>query len=165
MKYCPKCKKLYTQEDTRMCDTCKKSKLISEIKGGDAVRLCQVNAAQREYIIRVLKENEVPCSYENVNQNLGMGFEEFNIFVPYKYAKVAYDICRENGLMAVDEVFEALEEIDVSQIEIEPSEFEQMSPAKRTTVRILSAILFILVVCLVVFGVDFVMEIILNLFK
>ena len=39
-----------------------------------------------------------------------------------------------------------------------------MSPAKRTTVRIVSALLFIVLVALVIFGVDYIANLIKGLF-
>jgi preprotein translocase subunit SecE len=43
-------------------------------------------------------------------------------------------------------------------------DFEEMTPTKRTAVRIISAILLIIVFCGVIWGADYILEIIKGLF-
>lgn len=161
MKYCPKCKMMVNDG---ICPECKiDTKIIDD---GDAtVKLCEVNTATRELLLSVLKEQNVPSFYDNVAENLGMGFEEYAVFVPYKYFETAYDICKEIGVTPICDKYNVkFEFVEEFAENIEPTELEQMSPAKRTTVRVLSALLLIVVFCLVVWGTDYVMELIKNLF-
>lgn len=164
MKYCPKCKKLYLEEDTRMCFECKNSTLSDIEDKNTPVFLCFGNAAKREQVMNALNHNNIPCSYSNTSANNGMGFEEFNIFVPYKFMADAYNICVGMGILDYNErLVEFFEKEDFSEDE-ELNEYEQMSPAKRTTIKVITAILFLIVVGAVVLGVDFVMNLIKNLF-
>ena len=60
----------------------------------------------------------------------------------------------------VEEIIE-----DDTPEEVEPHPLEEMSRSKRTTVRVVSAILLIIVVALVIYGTDFIMQWIKELFK
>lgn len=165
MKHCPKCKKLYLDNDTH-CKECKNKGLVAVEDKKTSVFLCNCNASQREFVMNALRENNIACSYESQSQPNSMAMEGFNIIVPFGMYKQAVDVAVGIGAMDADE--EIIQNIDVCQNEKFEKDtvqaFEEMSPAKRTTVRLLSALALIVLFSLVIFGVDYVMAFIKNLF-
>lgn len=162
MKYCPKCKKVYTDNEN-LCTECKNKQLVLIEDKHTPLLLCNCNASQREMLMATLKENGIVSSYENQSQHSGMAMEGYDVLVPAGMYKQACKIAIEMGIIDLDDNFCQ----DVEQMEFEPDEtdvYEEMSPAKRTTVRILSALAIIILFALVIFGVDYVMAIIKNLF-
>ena len=78
-----------------------------------------------------------------------------DILVPYAAVEEARDVCigigaikPESEEVKIDE--QSVEDAASSDIE----EYEGMSPAKRTTVKIVSAILLIIIACLLIWGTD-----------
>lgn len=165
MKYCPKCKKLYTDKNNH-CSECKNKALVVLDEGQTPVLLCNCTASQREILMNMLAENKIPCSYESQSEPNGMAMEGFNIFVPYGSYKEASDIAVQTGSMKADEeIIENIQEFSDYKAEKEViDDMQEMSPAKRTTVKILSAIGLIILFAAVIFGVDYVMNLIKNLF-
>lgn len=163
MKYCPKCKKIYTQEQN-LCAECKNSVLASVKDKQTPLLLCNCNASQREMLMSALKENGIASGYENQSQHSGMAMEGFDVLVPAGMYKSAYNIAVEMGMIEYDEDFyESFEQLQLMAND-EAETFEEMSPAKRTTVRILSAFALIVLFALVILGVDYVLALIKNLF-
>lgn len=163
MKYCPKCKKIYADEKN-LCAECKNSPLASVNEKHTPLLLCNCNASQREILMSALKENGIVSGYENQSQHSGMAMEGFDVLVPAGMYKSAYDIAVEMGMIEYNEDFyksvEQLQFVEDNEAEV----FEEMSPAKRTTVRFLSAFALIVLFALVIFGVDYIMNLLKNLF-
>ena len=81
----------------------------------------------------------------------GVDNAEQDIYVAESDYEKAYDLCVGIGAIRIEgEETTILEDTDKPAEE----EFEEMSPQKRTAVRIVSAILFILIAAAVIFGVD-----------
>ncbi|MBQ1838758.1 MAG: hypothetical protein II127_03980 [Ruminococcus sp.] len=81
----------------------------------------------------------------------GVDNSEQDIYVAESDYEKAYDLCVGIGAIRIEgEETTILEDTDKPAEE----EFEEMSPQKRTAVRIVSAILFILIAAAVIFGVD-----------
>ena len=81
----------------------------------------------------------------------GVDNSEQDIYVAESDYEKAYDLCVGIGAICIEgEETTILEDTDKPAEE----EFEEMSPQKRTAVRIVSAILFILIAAAVIFGVD-----------
>lgn len=162
MKYCPKCKKVY-MDNVEICTECKNKQTIVIEEKHTPLLLCNCNASQREMLMSALKENGIVSSYTNQTQNSGMAMEGYDVSVPAGMYKQACKIAVEMGMLNIDDDFcDAVE-----QLEFEPDDedaFAEMSPAKRTTVRVLSALAIIVLFALVIFGVDYVMALIKNLF-
>ena len=83
------------------------------------------------------------------------------MLVPYAAYKKAYEVCIGIG---------AIKEGDVQIIDDNSADFhddeemEEMTPARRTAVRIFSAFLFIIVVALVIFATDYIVKLVQGLF-
>ena len=91
----------------------------------------------------------------------GSDINDRDILVPFSAYEKAYDICVGIGAIKPEGETITIQEPDAAA----EDEQEEMSPAKRTTVKILSAILLIIMFCLVIWGTDFIAEFLTGLFK
>lgn len=166
MKYCPKCKKLYNDEDTNCaCAECK-SKVLEEITDVEtSVYLCSGDVMERDRVQAALTDSGIPSVYTrhmvtgNSQLVTGRDFDGFDILVPYELYEKAYDVAV--GIGAIElEGAEIIEDDTVA----ENGEVEEMPRSKRTAVRIISAILLILLFAGVIYGIDAIMNAIKSLF-
>lgn len=146
MKYCSKCKKLYYKTQ-KICDDCGQE-LTGDIKDNDYVLLIEVSNDELENITLLLRNKNIKYSCYNGNDRI-------SIAVEYNKLSVAQDLLVEDGI---------LEDIK-SEKAADGNEHEEMSPTKRSIVKITSAILFMLIVWATVSGVDMITEFIQNIFK
>ena len=167
MKYCPKCKKLYNDEDTNCaCTGCKNKALKAVEDKTTSVYLCSGDVLERDRVQAALSDSGIPSVYTRhmVSANsqvvTGMDFDSFDILVPYELYEKAYDVAVGIGAIEIEGA-EIVDEAPESQSE---EEIEDMSRAKRTFVRILTALLFIIVLALVIYGTDFITAFIKSLF-
>ncbi len=167
MKYCPKCKKLYNDEDTNCaCAECKGKALEIIEDNKTSVYLCGGDVIERDRVQAALADSGIPSTYArhmvSANSQLvtGMDLDSFDILVPYELYEKAYDVAVGIGAIKLEG-----EEIIEDDYDESAQEFEEMSRSKRTTVRVLSAILFIIVIALVIYGTDFITAFIKSLFS
>ena len=174
MKFCKECKKLYDGTDA-MCPECRKKYIeISDIN--EPVRLCVTGGVERSAICGALRDAEIPFVEQQygkmgVANEIVTGYDakllNVAILVPYSAIPKAYEIAR--SLELCDDSFESIVKkalIDIEDYKKNGAQKKdtQMSNAKRTTVKVLSAIAFFILVALVVFGTDYVIELFKNLF-
>lgn len=174
MKFCNECKKLHDGADT-MCPVCKKKYIeVSDIN--EPVQLCVVGGVERSAICGALRDAEIPFVEQQygkmgVANEIVTGYDakllNVAILVPYSAIPKAYEIAM--SLELCDESFESIAKKALADIEKykeskASNADSQMSNAKRTTIKVLSAIAFFILVALVVFGTDYVIELIKNLF-
>ncbi len=167
MKYCPKCKRLYNDEDTNCTRAdCKRKALKTVEDEGVSVYLCSGDVIERDRVQAALQDSGIPSVYTrhmvSASSQLvtGMDFDEFDILVPFELYEKAYDVAVGIGAITPEGAEVVNEEFD-DGIE----EFEEMSRSKRTTVRIMSAILFIIFLALAIYGTDSIMAFIKSLFS
>lgn len=167
MKYCPKCKKLYNDTETNCaCADCKRKELKTIEDKTTSVYLCSGDVIERDRVQAALSDSGIPSDYVrhmvtgNSQVVTGMDLDGFDILVPYELYEKAYDVAV--GIGAIElEGAKIIEENFDDGVE----EFEEMSRSKRTTVRVLSAILLIIVLALVIYGTDYIMTVIKSLFS
>lgn len=173
MKYCAECKKLCNGTDTICTDCNKKFKEIKDIN--EPVLLAVIGGVERNIVSGALKDAEIPFvekSYDKggVSNEVVTGYDakllNIAILVPYSAIPKAYDAIVSAGVEArFDETILEEAKADIEQYKLKLKEDEEpMSDIKRTTVKVLSAIAFIILVALVVFGTDYVTGLIKNLF-
>ncbi len=174
MKFCNDCKKLYADTDS-VCLSCNKN--LKEIKDiNEPVMLCVVGGVERSALCGALRDAQIPF-VERQHGKMGVANEivtgydakllNLEILVPYSALPKAYEIAKQ--LELCDDSLES----KVEQVEADVEKYKEslkadeavpMSRKKRTTIKVLSAIAFIIVLALVIFGTDYVMELIKNLF-
>ncbi len=176
MKYCTKCYTLFQRGV--MCDTCS-SLLQKEVKENDPVFLITANGFERDRIVATLSDSNIPCIEKPLKKEHTMaglsGVTDANvkILVPFGAFEKSQEILIGMGAIkadakivdenADDNSFEIMHEDKKTEKEVE--QFEEMSDKKRLTVRIISAILFIALAALAIFGVDYIALLIQNLFN
>ncbi len=172
MKFCKECKKLYNGSDVICTDCNKKYKDISDIN--EPVLLCVIGGLERNMVCGALKDADIPyveTQYgpQGVSNEIVTGYDakllNIGILVPYSAIPKAYDVIAAVGVESrVDEYILQQAEVDIeSYKEKLKDEDNKMSSSKRTTVKVISAIVFIILVALVVLGTDYVLELIKNL--
>lgn len=169
MKYCPKCKRMYNDEDLNCTHKGCKGKELKTIEDeSTSVYLCSGDVLERDRVQAALEDSGIPSVYvrhsntANSQVITGQDFDDFDILVPFELYMKAFDVAVGIGAIRL-EGEEIIEDDNAEPTETEP--IEQMSRAKRTTVKVISAILFLLVLAIVIYGVDFIMKIITDMFK
>lgn len=166
MKYCPKCKKLYNDiEMNCACAECKRKELKIIEDKTTSVYLCHGDVIERDRVQAALSDSGIPSTYTrhmvtgNSQVVTGMDLDTFDILVPYELYEKAYDTAV--GIGAIKPEGVKIVEDDPANTE----EYQEMSSAKRTTVKVISAILFIIVLALVIYGTDYITAFIKSLFS
>ena len=175
MKYCSVCKKLFADADERCPDCRKRLKKITDLN--QPVRLCVVGGTERAMLTGLLTDADIPFAEENVsprgvNNDIITGYDvklsNIAVLVPYSALPKACGLLSSiETVKNENEPFLPLVEADIERAKNNNNSLEEekpMSPALRTTVRVVTAILFFILVALVVFGTDKVMELIKSLF-
>ncbi len=172
MKICKECKKMYNGADNRCAECNKKYKVIDDIN--EPVRICVAGGLERNMVCGALKDNDIPFverqhGPQSVANEIVTGFDaklvNVAVLVPYSAVVKAYEILKPLEIN-LDDIEPLLEQIskDIEEYKADIVKSESMSSAKRTTVKVISALLFILLMAAVIFGTDYIMELIKNLF-
>ncbi|MEE0871884.1 MAG: hypothetical protein UIH27_00240, partial [Ruminococcus sp.] len=143
------------QDEMEYCTSCRSRKpLLPLTDSSTPVYLTSADGFERERIQTALTDNGIPNDSVIVEEDImpasvkGYSSSWRDILVPYSAYDKAYDICVGIGAVKLEGEEKIIDE------EPPAEEFEDMPPAKRTTVKILSAILFIIVAALIIFGTD-----------
>ncbi|HHZ05629.1 MAG TPA: hypothetical protein GX401_02400 [Clostridiales bacterium] len=173
MSYCKKCN-YFSKDDIDRCPNCKQY-MVKEAPENDApVIAIRTAGIEHERITAALQDSKIPFSERfarkqaSANVVTGVNSASVDIIVNYKDYEKTYDLLVGIGAIKLDgeEIIDEVDEKQPVKKSVRPGEeeFEEMSTRKRIIVRILSAILFIVVVWGVVVGVDYVMALVKGLF-
>lgn len=162
MKYCKKCKRLHNGGDEK-CSVCGRP-LAKITDSNTPVYLITASGFELQRIKTALEDNGVPCDTISLKRSYsaeavtGYDTGEYDLLVPYSAYERSCDICVGIGAIHEDgeEIVEGDPEPAKENVKSLDEQFEEMSGAKRTTVRIVSAILFILLIAAVIYGTDFI---------
>lgn len=159
MPFCPKCNKEY-DEDTEVCPDCG-NKLIDDTDTKEKLLISANEGFTADLIEGSLKNAGIP--YHRKSHSGPMGFSRYD----YKYDSLGADFyVPEELLERAEEVLPPIDESN-NVAEAENSNSESENPGKPAPVnvgkRVISVIIFILLAVFVIFGVDFIMNIIRNL--
>ena len=162
MKYCKVCKRLCF-DDNIPFDGCKhKLREIEDIN--EPVRLCIAGGTERAMLTGMLKDAEIPYVEENIQpqgvaNEIVTGYDvklsNISVVVPFSALPKASEL-----LSAIEtlnnEIEPHMDEIkaEIEKLKAEKEEAKQMKPALRTTIKVITALLFLAAVALVVFGTD-----------
>lgn len=171
MKYCKKCKHIHN-DTVEKCSVCKKE-LFDIVDENTPVYLISASGFELRRIKAALEDCGIPCDStpkkHNISAEAVTGYDttDADILVPFSAYEQAYDVCV--GIGAIKEDGEEIIDGDVdtpvnSDVQSLDEQFEEMSGAKRTTVRVVSAFLLLLIFAGVIFGTDFIMQFFKNLF-
>lgn len=159
MKYCTRCKKLYTANDPTACRLCGKP-LISDPNHYSPVDVVTANGFELERIKAALTEADIPFSVREARNDTGLQIlnaappENSCVTVPLGYYTQTMELLI--GIGAVQDA-EELEEADEEKLQQQRQDLaEEMSPQKRFWVKLLSILLFIGLIAAVVFVADWI---------
>lgn len=122
--------------------------------------LLSASGFELERIKTALSDNGIPNDSRPQKRNFsakavtGMDNTQQDIFVAEDDYEKAYDLCVGIGAIHPEGEEEMIIEEEAPDASDEEA-FEEMPAGKRTAVRIVSALLFILIAAAVIFGVDF----------
>lgn len=162
MKYCKVCKRLCF-DDTLPFDGCKhKLREIEDIN--EPVRLCIAGGTERAMLTGMLKDENIPFVEENVQpqgvaNEIVTGYDvklsNISIIVPFSALPKASELLSTIETLN-NEIEPHMDEIkaEISRLNAEKEEANQMNPALRTTIKVITALLFLAIVALAVFGTD-----------
>lgn len=171
MKFCPKCKRL-DKKSTGRCEHCNRE--TTQIKDkGTPVFLVSTGGIDRNRITAALSDVKIPFIEQkhkkagDAESVLGVGAVDVDIIVPFAVYEQAYDICVGIGAIIPDESNENSQgnsEYEDHTADSVAQKIDEMSLAKRTSWRIVSAILLIIVFSAVILGTDYIIALIKNMF-
>ena len=162
VKYCKVCKALCFGE-TLPFDGCKHK--LSEIKDiNEPVRLCVIGGTERAMLTGMLKDAGIPFVEENVQpqgvaNELVTGYDvklsNISVIVPFSALPKASELL--STIETVNNTIEPhLDQInaEITRLRSAEQEAKQMNPALRTTIKVITALVFLALIALVVFGTD-----------
>lgn len=173
MKYCKICKALF-KDDAAFCPECRK-KLFTVTDINEPVRLCVIGGTERAMLCGLLNDAQIPFAESNtypqgLANEIVTGYDvklsNISLLVPFSALPEASGLL--NSIETVknpvepmmDEITAHIEALKAGTVEEEKT----MSPAMRTTVKVLSAVAFLVIVALVVLGTDKITEFFKHLF-
>lgn len=176
MRYCKECK-FITDDELRVCPYCK-NLMTKEMPSEETpVAVIRAYGIEKERIVTALKDNKIPCTAKPVRKQLssevisGVNSASEDLFVPYGCYEKARDLLIGIGAIQSDDAV-IVNSADNNQASEEKADnkkfdndFEEMDPKKRLLVRIISVILFIVLVGGVVALTDYSIEMIKNFFN
>lgn len=165
MKICPSCKRLHSDTYTT-CTECQKTLRGIESETEETY-LVTAEGFEREHIKASLEDVGIPCvprfrkDMYSSDSVTGKDTSLAEINVPFSAFPKAYDTCVMIGSIDpqqplnfdMDEVKEICREIGEKNRDLIR---EEMSPQKRTTYKVLGAVLFLLLIAAAVWGTDLV---------
>lgn len=173
MRFCKECK-FITDDELRVCPHCKNLMTKEMPSEKTPVAIIRAYGIEKERIVTALKDNKIPCTVKPVKKQLssevisGVNSASEDIFVPYGCYEKARDLLIginaieiENAVI-IDNDETAEKNHDIKKLN---NDFEEMDPKKRLLVRIISVILFIVLVGGVVALTDYSIEMIKNFFS
>lgn len=162
MKYCKVCKQLCFGDELPF-DGCK-HKLAEIADFNEPVRLCIAGGTERALLTGMLKDAGIPYVEENVYpqgvaNEIVTGYDvklsNISVVVPFSALPKAIELSGAIETLSHD-LEPHTEEIkaEILRLRTKAEEKKPMSPALRTTVKVISALLFLALIALVVFGTD-----------
>ena len=162
MKYCKVCKELCFG-DTLAFDGCKhKLREIEDIN--EPVRLCIAGGTERAMLTGMLKDANIPYVEENVYpqgvaNEIVTGYDvklsNISIVIPFSALPKASELL--STIETLDNDIEPhMDEINahIEHLKAQKEEAKKMNPALRTTIKVITALLFLGLIALAVFGTD-----------
>lgn len=163
MKYCKKCKRMHNDSE-ELCANCKRP--LYPVEHDDTpVFLLSSGGFDKQLLQAALEDSSIPFDSVPHKHSLSaqtvLGYDnaQVDILVPYSDYEKAYDVCVGIGAIKPEG-----EEVEVLEDEPEPEQEPEMSSAKRTAIKIVSAILLIVLCAGVIWGTDYILGWIKGLF-
>lgn len=160
MKYCKKCSHIHNDSDEK-CSVCGKQ-LVEIADENTPVYLLSASGFELQRVKAALEDSGIPCDTARHQKDssaeavTGYDMSELDVLVPFSAYEKSYDVCVGIGAIKEDneEIIDGEPDGDGEKADSLDEQFEKMSGVKRTTFRVISAILFLLLIALAVYGTD-----------
>ena len=162
MKYCSSCKSIIT-EDIEKCHICHKSP--EEIAPDSPVTVAVVKGNVISLLEPALKDSGIPCCFEKKDgsiyneYNIKISSEsDFRVIVPFEMYNKAFNICEGFAFVKEEDRLIPAEDNENEDNRNYNEKFEAATGVKHHTWQMLGIVAFIVLACLVIWGVDFIAE-------
>lgn len=158
MKYCENCHRIITNGENCTCGNGK----LSELEPQSGVKVADVKGSLRAIVEPAMMEKGIPFQFFNPEKDIYTQYNakvnsetNFSLLVPFEFYNEAFEVCVGLGL-AVPEDRIAVDESTQSNPADKTYEerFEKATGTKRKTFQIIMIVLFIVVACLLIWGID-----------
>lgn len=166
MKYCEKCHVIISGDEACTCG----SKKVSELKPQSSVKVTDVKGSLRAIAEPALIEKGIPFEFFNPEKDIYTQYNpkvnsetNFSLLVPFEFYNEAFEVCVGLGLADPDDKIQVDESTQANPADKTYDErFEEATGRKRKALQIFWIILFIVVACLLIWGIDFIAALIKN---
>ncbi len=159
MKYCSSCKAIVCDE-VNTCPKCEKP--LSDLVDESIVSVAIIKGRVISLLEPALKDAGIPCSFKNKEGEIYNSFNtkvsaesDFDVLVPFELYSRAFNICL--GMDIVKEEDRLVEDTEAKTsepLETYDETFERVNGVKKRTWTIIWVVLFILLACFAIWGVD-----------
>lgn len=159
MKYCENCRQLLNDNEACVCG-CTKQKDVTPQSG---VKISTVKGHLRAIVEPALMDKGIPFEFFNGEMDIYNQYNpkvnaetEYSLLVPFEFYNEAYDVCAGLGIADPDKKRKVDEATQLSEDnKTYEQRFEEATGTKRNKFQFIWIILFIIVACLLIWGIDF----------
>ena len=159
MKYCTKCYKLISEGET--CSVCGGE--LQTCEAQSSVKVAEVKGSLRAIVEPSLKDKGIPCEFYNPEKDIYTQYNakvssetNFTLLVPFEFYNESFEICVGLGVASPEEKIQVSEDTQAdSEGKTYDQRFEEATGTNRKSFTIVWIILFIVVACLLIWGVEF----------
>ncbi|MBE6737660.1 MAG: hypothetical protein E7566_03260 [Ruminococcaceae bacterium] len=162
MKYCSSCKSII-KEDTDKCSVCKRT--VEKIYDEATVTVAEVKGVSISVLEPALKDVGIPCRFEKRDgsvyndYNVKVSAESnFKVLVPFEMYNKAFDVCEGFGFVNEEDRLVSNDENEDTDNRSYNEKFEAGTGVKHRTWQMAGIVAFVIIACLVIWGVDFVAQ-------
>ncbi len=158
MKYCENCRKLLNDNEACTCTGAK----LKDVTPQSGIKIANVKGNLRTIVEPALKDKGIPCEFFNGEMDIYNQYNpkvsaetEYSLLVPFEFYSEAFDICVGLGVADPEKKLEVDKGTQASADNKTYEErFEEATGGKRSSFRFLWIVLFIIVACLLIWGID-----------
>jgi len=162
MKYCSSCKRIITNDEEK-CSLCHRE--TEDIAYNSTVTVAVIKGVAVSVLEPALKDVGIPCRFEKKDgsiyneYNIKVSAEsDFRVLVPFEMYNKAFDVCRGFGFVKDEDRLIPQDEDENTDNRSYNEKFEASTGIKHRTWQMGGIIAFIILACLVIWGVDFLAE-------
>lgn len=164
MKYCEKCFEIINEGEACSCG----KEPASQCSAQSKVKVAKVKGNIRALVEPVFMEKGIPFQLYNTEQDVYNQYNpkinaetEYTLLVPFEFYDEAFDICVGLGLVNEEDKVQVEKATQAGAEEkTYDQRFEEATGTKRKTFQIIWIIVFIVVACLLIWGIDLIAAVI-----
>ena len=165
MKYCTKCFEIVN--DTKACSCGADS--LKDCTKDTSVKVTNVKGSLRAIAEPAFKEKGIPFQFYNPEKDIYTQYNakvnaetDFSLLVPFEFYDEAFELCVTLGLAEPENKVQVDASTQSKSENSYDQRFEEATGAKHKFFRILWIVIFIVVACLLIWGIDFIAALVKN---